>query len=70
MRILIVEDDESVANVLQKVLTDEHYAMDVVADGHVGWQMVSAAHYDLVVLDVMLPRLDGLEFCRRLRDRA
>ena len=70
MRILIVEDDESVANVLQKVLTDEHYAVDVVTDGHVGWQMVSAAHYDLVVLDVMLPKLDGLEFCQRLRDRA
>ncbi|MGC1305730.1 MAG: response regulator [Phormidesmis sp.] len=70
MRILLVEDDESVAKVLQKVLSDEHYAVDVAHDGHIGWQFVSDSHYDLVILDVLLPNLDGLEFCRRLRDRA
>ncbi|NJM97211.1 MAG: response regulator [Phormidesmis sp. RL_2_1] len=70
MRILLVEDDESVAKVLQKVLTDEHYAVDVATDGHIGWQMVSASHYDLIVLDVLLPKLDGLAFCQQLRERA
>jgi DNA-binding response OmpR family regulator len=70
MRILLVEDDESVAQVLEKVLTDEHYVVDVAPDGDTGWQLVSAAHYDLVVLDIILPKSDGLEFCRRLRECA
>ena len=68
MRILLVEDDESVAKILQKVLTDEHYAVDVATDGRSGWQLASGTHYDLVILDVVLPELDGLEFCRQLRD--
>jgi len=70
MRILLVEDDVSVATVLQKVLTNEHYAVDVASDGHAGWQFVSSSHYDLVVLDVVLPKLDGLAFCQRLRECA
>ncbi|MEL7351681.1 MAG: response regulator [Cyanobacteria bacterium J06560_5] len=70
MRILLVEDDASVATVLQKVLTNEHYVVDVASDGHAGWQFVSAFHYDLVVLDVVLPKMDGLAFCRRLRECA
>lgn len=69
MRILLVEDDESVAKILQKVLTNEHYVVDVAMDGRSGWQLVSATHYDLVILDVVLPELDGLEICRQLRDR-
>lgn len=70
MRILLVEDDASVATVLQKVLTNEHYVVDVASDGHAGWQFVSAFHYDLIVLDVILPKMDGLAFCRRLRECA
>ncbi|MEM8807992.1 MAG: response regulator [Cyanobacteria bacterium P01_G01_bin.38] len=70
MRILLVEDDESVAKALKKVLTDENYVVDVAGDGQAGWHLVSTFNYDLVVLDVMLPKLDGLEFCRRLRDRS
>ena len=69
MRILLVEDDESVAKILQKVLTNEHYAVDLAADGRSGWQLVSGTHYDLVILDVVLPELNGLEFCRQLRDK-
>ncbi|MEO0458135.1 MAG: response regulator [Cyanobacteria bacterium P01_A01_bin.114] len=70
MRILLVEDDESVAKALKKVLTDENYVVDVANDGQAGWHLVSTFNYDLVVLDVMLPKLNGLEFCRRLRDRS
>lgn len=70
MRILLVEDDESVAQVLQKLLSDEHYTVDVAGDGHAGWQLVSASHYDLVILDVVLPKLDGLAFCRQLREQS
>ncbi|MEL6232747.1 MAG: response regulator [Cyanobacteria bacterium J06627_3] len=64
MRILLVEDDESVAKILQKVLTNEHYVVDVAMDGRSGWQLVSATHYDLVILDVVLPELDGLKTAR------
>ena len=70
MRILLVEDDESVAKALKKVLTDENYAVDVANDGQTGWHLVSAFSYDLVVLDIVLPKLDGLQFCRRLRERS
>ncbi|MEM1307889.1 MAG: response regulator transcription factor [Cyanobacteria bacterium P01_H01_bin.153] len=68
MRILLVEDDNSVATVLKKNLTAEHYAVDVASDGQLGWQMVSAFDYDLIVLDVVLPKLDGIQFCQQLRD--
>ncbi|MBE9061593.1 response regulator [cf. Phormidesmis sp. LEGE 11477] len=67
MRILLVEDDESVAKILHKVLTDEHYTVDVAHSGHIGWQLVSASDYNLIILDVLLPELDGIEFCRQLR---
>ncbi|MEM8502836.1 MAG: response regulator transcription factor, partial [Cyanobacteria bacterium P01_D01_bin.1] len=69
MRILLVEDDESVTNILQKVLTNEHYVVDLATDGRSGWQLVNGTHYDLVILDIVLPELDGLEFCRRLREK-
>ncbi len=68
MRILLVEDDAAIAEALHKVLSNEHYAIDVASDGDSGWQMVSASHYDLVILDIVLPKLDGLTFCKRLRE--
>ncbi|EDX84955.1 response regulator receiver domain protein [Synechococcus sp. PCC 7335] len=67
MRILLVEDDESVAKILHKVLTDEHYIVDVAYTGHIGWQLVSSFNYDLIILDVLLPELDGIKFCQQLR---
>ena len=70
MRILLVEDDDSVTAVLEKSLASEHYAVDVAGDGHAGWQMVNSFDYDLIMLDVMLPKLDGLQFCQKLRDHA
>ncbi|MGD1896666.1 MAG: response regulator [Phormidesmis sp.] len=68
MRILLVEDDESVAKILKKVLTEENYVVDVASDGYTGWQLVNVSQYNLVILDVLLPELDGLEFCRQLRE--
>jgi DNA-binding response OmpR family regulator len=70
MRILLVEDDDAIANVLERGFINEYYAVDVAKDGHLGWQLVKAYDYDLIVLDVMLPKLDGIEFCQRLRDSA
>lgn len=70
MRILLVEDDDSIAKVLEKGFAEEHYAVDVAKDGQMGWQLVKAFDYDLIVLDVVLPKLDGIQFCRKLRDSA
>lgn len=67
MRILLVEDDREQLAFLAAVLETQNYVVDVATDGLTGWQMVETFAYDLVVLDVNLPRLDGLTFCRRLR---
>ena len=67
MRILIVEDDARIATPLAKDLRHQHYTVDVAADGMEGWTFAQAADYDVILLDWMLPRLDGVELCRRLR---
>src|SRR5688572_10440155 len=68
MRILVVEDDPSAAAVLAKGLREHAYAVDIAADGAAAMTSVSGTEYDLVILDVLLPRINGLELCRRLRD--
>ncbi|MBD2774244.1 response regulator [Iningainema tapete] len=67
MRILIVEDDELTALALTKVLEHQNYAVEVATDGELAWDLVEAFDYDLIMLDVMLPKLDGISFCRLLR---
>jgi len=67
MRILIVEDDPNLAGFIQKGLREERYAVDLAQDGEEGLLMASTTPYDLVILDVMLPKLDGFTVCRRLR---
>jgi two-component system, OmpR family, response regulator len=68
MRVLVVEDDPGMARVLVRGLSEEGYAVDRCADGQEAlWQAREFA-YDAVVLDVMLPAVDGFEVCRRLRD--
>ena len=67
MRLLIVEDDPNMARFLQKGLQEERYAVDVAKDGEEGLLMASVTPYDLIILDVMLPKLDGLAVCTRLR---
>jgi DNA-binding response OmpR family regulator len=69
MRILVVEDDVYLAEVLNEALSDRQYTVDMVGDGEAAWSFIEAWQYDLVVLDVTLPKLDGISFCRRLRDR-
>ncbi|MCB9682189.1 MAG: response regulator transcription factor [Alphaproteobacteria bacterium] len=66
-RILVVEDEPRLALTLQLGLADEHHAVDVVRDGREGWARAVGGPYELLVLDVMLPSMDGLELCRRLR---
>ncbi|NJL23208.1 MAG: response regulator transcription factor [Leptolyngbyaceae cyanobacterium SM1_3_5] len=69
MRILLVEDDQSIVEVLTAVLVEQNYVVDVAIDGEAGWDLIESYPYDLVLLDVMLPKIDGISFCRRLRQR-
>jgi diguanylate cyclase (GGDEF)-like protein len=70
MRILLVEDDAMMVPSLIKKLTDQHYTVDHAIDGQVGWAMAENFAYDLILLDVMLPKLDGISFCQRLRSQG
>jgi DNA-binding response OmpR family regulator len=67
MRILLVEDETKVADIIARGLKAERYAVDVCHDGEQGWEMASAFSYDLVILDLMLPGLSGSEILERLR---
>ncbi len=67
MRLLLVEDEKKVADFIIRGLRAERYAVDVAYDGDTGWQMASTVDYDLIILDLMLPGLQGGELLRRLR---
>jgi heavy metal response regulator len=69
MRILVIEDERKVANFIKKGLEEEHYAVDTAPDGEEGLYMTEVNDYDLIVLDLMIPRIDGLEVLRRIRTR-
>jgi two-component system copper resistance phosphate regulon response regulator CusR len=70
MRILLVEDEPRVANFVAKGLRERSYAVDVAGDGEAALYQTEINIYDLIILDVMLPRRDGLEVCRELRERG
>lgn len=67
MKILLVEDDELVAEVLSKALTTQHYLVDLATDGQAGVELAEAFEYDLILLDLLLPKLDGISFCKQRR---
>lgn len=69
MRILLVEDDESIIEVVTATLDEQNYVVDVATDGESGWELIEAFPYDLVLLDIVLPKLDGISLCRRLRNQ-
>lgn len=69
MRILVAEDDPHLGPSLKKGLEESHYAVDLVADGEEALSVGLAVPYNLIILDILLPRLDGLEVCKRLRDQ-
>lgn len=69
-RILVVEDDRDIAHLLDINLRDDGYEVDVVYDGVDGLNAALSDTYDLIVLDLMLPGVDGLELCRKVRERV
>lgn len=70
MRILVVEDEKRIASFLKKGLEEESYAVDVAVDGLAALDWVAGAQYDVILLDVMLPGLNGFEVCDILRKRG
>ena len=69
-RILLVEDDARIARPLGRELARELHTCDLAEDGEAGWSFLEASEYDLAILDIMLPRLSGIELCRRIRARG
>ncbi len=69
MRILVVEDDKRIAGFIQKGLKEEQHAVDVVHNGEDGEFWGGVNEYDLIILDIMLPKKNGIEVCRGLRDK-
>jgi len=70
MRILIVEDEKKIAGFIRRGLREENYAVDAAFDGLEGLRLAGENPYDLVILDVMLPGMNGIELCARLRGRG
>ena len=69
MRILVVEDEAKVASFIKRGLEEEHYAVDVATDGEEGVDMVDVYEYDLAILDIMLPKRDGLSVLSHIRKK-
>ncbi len=69
MRILVVEDEHRIANSIKKGLEQERFVVDLAYDGMDGYDLASSEGYDLLILDLMLPGMDGLSICKELRTR-
>ena len=67
MRILAVEDEHRIANAIKKGLEQERYAVDVCYTGTAGYDLASTEDYDAIILDIMLPEIDGITLCKKLR---
>lgn len=69
MKILIVEDEHKIANLIKQGLEQERYTVDVAYDGTTGYDLASSEYYDLIILDRLLPGMDGLAICKNLREK-
>ena len=67
MRLLVVEDEIYLLDILKKRLQKEHYSVDACEDGEEAWDYIRVTQYDGIVLDIMLPGIDGIEILRRMR---
>ncbi len=67
MTILVVEDEIKISRFIKKGLEMEHYTVEIAYDGQDGYEMAELNSYDLIILDIMLPKMSGIEMCRKLR---
>ncbi|BAY25757.1 multi-component transcriptional regulator [Calothrix sp. NIES-2100] len=67
MRILLIEDDEVLVSILSPSFNKQHYVVEIATDGEMGWEYSQSASYDLIIMDVGLPKLDGITLCQKLR---
>ncbi len=70
MKILVIEDDQLVADALVELLVSQPHVVEVAADGETGWSLLKAYEYDLVILDLTLPQVDGISLCREMRSQG
>jgi DNA-binding response OmpR family regulator len=70
MRLLLVEDDKQLGESLREALTAQSYVVDLAKDGELGWEHIQSFDYDLTLLDVTLPKLDGIRLCQRMRSQG
>jgi DNA-binding response OmpR family regulator len=69
VKVLVVEDDKTISNFVSKGLKEEGHVVSQAADGKAGFDLVSSGDFDFMVLDIMLPKMDGIQICRALRDK-
>lgn len=69
MRVLVIEDELGIAQFMRQGLNEAGYAVDVASDGQAGLDYALAAEYDVIVLDIMLPQMEGLQVLRQMRSR-
>lgn len=70
MKILLVEDDAYLAEALSEAIADQLYVVEIASDGEAAWEQIRAIEYDLILLDFMLPKLNGIQLCHRLRSHS
>ena len=70
MKILVVEDDERISDAIVEYLSDAHYAVEAAYDGQAAWDLLEVFAYDMILLDVMMPRMDGITLCKKLRQKG
>lgn len=70
MKLLLIEDDRATTDILTEALKDHHWIVESAADGEIGLQLAQAQEYDLILLDIGLPKIDGISLCQKLRNQG
>ena len=70
MRILVVDDDEILGDLLRRSLSSQHHIVDTTDNGQMGWSYIQTGEYELVLLDIDLPKLDGISLCEKIRSQG